>query len=128
MVGQVNGTGVAAPASKGGLEIREHWIDTTIVLALTGALDMCTAPQLSEAIDIAMVQSPATFIADLTHVDFLGSAGMNALVSAYHAFTPAARFAVVADGPVTRRPLSLIGLDKVLDIYPTLDDALLTLS
>ncbi len=76
----------------------------------------------------ARLQWPDGWTCAVAQVDFLGSAGMNALVSAYHAFTPAARFAVVADGPVTRRPLILIGLDKVLDIYRTLDDALLTLS
>ena len=36
----------------------------------------------------------------------------------------AVRFAVVADGVVTRRPIRLLGLDAVLALHPTLDDAL----
>jgi anti-sigma B factor antagonist len=127
MVGQIEGSEVTAPASKGGFDVREHWIDSAVVVAVSGALDMLTAPQLAEAIDIAVSAGPDTLIVDLTDVDFLGSAGMNAVVAAYRAFTPLTRFAVVADGPATSRPLKLIGIDEIIDLYPNLDDALAAL-
>ncbi len=127
MVGQFNGSGVTAPPSKGGFAIREHWIDGAVVVAVSGALDMLTTPQLSEAMDVAVSKSPATLVVDLTDVDFLGSAGMNALVAAHRTFTSLPRFAVVADGPATSRPLKLIGIDDIIDLYPNLDDALAAL-
>ena len=72
-------------------------------------------------------QEPATLVVDLTDVEFLGSAGMNALVAAHRTFTSLPRFAVVADGPATSRPLKLIGIDDIIDLYPNLDDALAAL-
>jgi hypothetical protein len=31
---------------------------------------------------------------------------------------------VVACGPITSKPMELLGIDDLLDIYPTVDDAL----
>jgi len=38
------------------------------------------------------------------------------------------KFAVVADGPATSRPLKLVGIAEVVGLYPTLDEALATLT
>ena len=34
------------------------------------------------------------------------------------------RFGIVAEGPATSRPIRLLGIDAILALYPTLDDAL----
>ena len=39
----------------------------------------------------------------------------------------AVRFAVVAEGAATSRPIRLLGIDTVLALYPTLDDAVCAL-
>ena len=44
------------------------------------------------------------------------------------ALTPAVRFALVAVGPVTLRPLKLVGIADIIDIFATLDEALSALS
>jgi anti-sigma B factor antagonist len=36
--------------------------------------------------------------------------------------------AVVADGPATSRPLKLVGVTDVVDLYATLDEALAVLT
>ena len=56
---------------------------------------------------------------------FLASVGMSVLVAAQEAADAmAVRFAVVAEGVATSRPIRLLGIDAVLALYPTLDDAL----
>lgn len=103
----------------------ERWVDGTAVLSVRDAVDMLSARQLSEAIGAALTKAPVALIVDLTDVDFLASVGMSALVDAQHqASAMSVRFGVVADGAATSRPIKLLGLDSVLALYPTLDQAL----
>ena len=85
---------------------------------------MLTTPEFEARIAAAAGRSPASVVVDLSDVDFLGSSGMGALVTAHADLTPAIRFVVVADGPATSRPLKLIGIADIIDIFPTLDAAL----
>jgi anti-anti-sigma regulatory factor len=77
---------------------------------------------LNEAIAAAAAKSPAGLIIDLSKVDFLATAGISVLVTARTNVTPTARFGVVADGPATSRPITLLGIE--ITLYRTLDDAL----
>ena len=72
--------------------------------------------------------SPPAVVVDLSAVEFLASAGMGVLVAAHEDLTPAIRFAVVADGPATSRPLKLVGIADVVGLYATLDEALTALA
>ncbi len=105
-------------------EIGKHQVDQTVVLTVSGEVDILSAPQLAEAIHTALATGPAGLVVDLSRVDFLASAGMTVLVTAQADVTPPTRFAVVANGPATSRPIKLMGLDNVLTVYSTLDSAL----
>ena len=63
-------------------------------------------------------------IVDLSGVDFLASAGLQALVATHENVSETAGFAVVADGPATSRPIQLTGLDQILSLHPTLAEAM----
>jgi anti-sigma B factor antagonist len=112
------------PLQAGEFDITATWIECVVVISLTGELDMLTAPRFEQAIACAARNAPVAMIVDLTKVKFLASAGLNVLVAAYHELTPSAGFGVVADGVVVRRPLQLTGIDTVVTLFPTLDDAL----
>ncbi|MED5814194.1 STAS domain-containing protein [Mycolicibacterium sp. 050232] len=94
------------------------------VVTVAGTVDMLTAPQLEEAISTAAKDSPSAIVVDLGAVEFLASAGMGVLVAAQEKLGDTARFAVVADGPATSRPLKLVGIAEVVDLFATLDEAL----
>ncbi len=104
--------------------VEEHQSGDVTVLSVHGTLDVLTTPDLEAGISGAAAKSPAALVVDLSGVDFLGSSGMGALVSAHSDLTPAVRFAIVADGPITSRPLKLIGVADIIDIFATLDEAL----
>lgn len=107
-----------------GFEIHQSWQDWLVVLSVDGEVDIVTAPHLGRAICEALERSATTLVIDLTGVTFLASVGMSVLVAAQEAADAmAVRFAVVADGVVTRRPIRLLGLDAVLALHPTRDDA-----
>jgi anti-anti-sigma factor len=94
-----------------------------VVLAVSGEIDLATIPAFEAAIADALTQRPTALIVDLSGVDFLASAGLQALVAARESLTGAAEFAVVADRPATSRPIQLTGLDQILSLHPTLADA-----
>lgn len=94
------------------------------IVAATGELDMLTAPQLRDAVQSALAQNPSGLIVDLTSVDFLGSAGMQVLMEAHNQTGGTqTRFAVVADGSATSRPLKITGIADLIDLFSSLDDA-----
>jgi anti-anti-sigma factor len=110
--------------ASGGFAVHERQVDGVAVVAVRDVVDMLTAPLLGAAIGTVLAGSPRGLIIDLTQVTFLASAGMTALIKAKQQVGGAIGFAVVADGPATGRPLRLVGLDDVLGVHPTVEDAL----
>ena len=119
---------VGRPKAANGCTVEERRVDDVAVLAVAGTLDVLTAPELEVRIKAAAASSPAAVIVDLGRVDFLGSSGMGVLVAAHEDLAPAVCIVLVADGPATSRPLKLVGIADIIDIFPTLDDALTALN
>jgi anti-anti-sigma factor len=90
----------------------------TIVVDVIGDVDMETAPQMQEAINEAMAAAPRVLIIDLTRVTFLASAGLAVLVNTDRE-TDQTDVRIVATAYIATRTLRLVGLDKVLSIFPT---------
>ena len=109
---------------KNDFDVDERWVKQLVVVSVSGNVDMLSAPWLTDAIESAMAKNPNGLIVDLSRVDFLGSAGISVLMAAHGKMADSGRFAVVADGPVTHRPLTLLGLNDMISLHRTLDDAL----
>jgi anti-sigma B factor antagonist len=95
------------------------------VLRVVGDLDALTAPTLGTYLDVALANAPSVLIVDITEVGFLASAGISMLVET-HRLTSRADISlrVVADGPATSRPLRMMRIDEVVDLYSTMDEAM----
>jgi anti-anti-sigma factor len=119
---------VGGRSAVAGCTVREQQSGSVTVLSVHGTLDVLTTPDLEAEISAAAAKAPAGLVVDLTAVDFLGSSGMGALVTAHSDLTPAVAFAIVAVGPITSMPLKLIGVADIIDVYPTLDEALTALT
>jgi anti-anti-sigma factor len=100
-----------------------NFTDGVAVVTVSGEIDLATVPAFEAAIADALTRQPDALIVDLTDVDFLASAGLQSLVATRENVAASARFAVVANGPATSRPIQLTGLDQILSLYPTLPDA-----
>lgn len=85
---------------------------------------MTSAPLLEEQALGLLDTDASGLVVDLTAVDFLASMGIALLVELSKRAGDRIRFAVVAHGSATARPLELLGLGEVLSIYPRIDDAL----
>lgn len=62
------------------LAIREHRRDGVTVLALSGELDMTSAPELQERIERLVAAGRHRLVIDLAELSFCDSAGLNAFV------------------------------------------------
>jgi anti-sigma B factor antagonist len=99
-------------------------VDGLAVVSVSGSVDMLTAPGLAEAIDSALANEPKGLIVDLTKVEFLGSAGISVLMKTRDNLGESTPFCVVADGPATHRPLTLLGINELMHLSRRLDDAI----
>jgi len=116
------------PASGSTCEVNERWSDGVVVIAVSGVVDMITAPQLEEAIKSALAKTPTGLVVDLSDVEFLASAGMGVLVATHDDAPDGIDIHLVAEGPATSRPLKLVGIADIVPLHATLDEALAALS
>ncbi|MCV7013826.1 STAS domain-containing protein [Mycolicibacterium madagascariense] len=103
------------PSTKAGIRI----------LTVRGALDLSTAPVLSAAIADSLHDPYTAIVVDLSELEFLASAGMTVLLEGHGAAGDVGKeLGVVADGPGTSRPITMMGVDQVVPLYASLDAAL----
>ena len=107
------------------LKLAERRDGNAVVLSAEGIVDMAAAPTLTDQIRAILRERPAALVVDLTAVSFLATAGMSVLMEANRKSEELAiPFRVVARGPVTVKPMQLLGIDDLLAIYPTVSTAL----
>lgn len=109
------------------IDVTRHGAVT--ILSVRGEIDLTTAPHLTESIGSAIGEaSSSAIVVDLTSVEFLASVGMTVLIEASRLVGTSTTFAVIASGPSTARPLTVMGLDQTFAIYPDLDTAVAALA
>lgn len=95
------------------------------VVAATGELDAHAAPTLAAAVDPLADRPQGTLVIDLSGVDFVDSTGLGVLVGALKRVREAGgRLDVVVTSPRVLKVLGLTGLDVVIPLHASLDDAL----
>jgi anti-anti-sigma factor len=95
-----------------------------LVMEVLGDLDLATAPRLAEAITQGLSTQAAAVIVDLTKLDFLACAGMSVIIRSKASAGTSVWFAVAAEVPSTSRPMKIVGLDREITLFPTVDAAL----
>jgi anti-sigma B factor antagonist len=87
-------------------------------------LDFVTAPALLETITARVSAAAPNVVVDFTATHFMDSSGINALLRANRLVKAAGgwlRLSTVRE-PVLS-PLRIVGLDEIIPVYPTVDDA-----
>lgn len=108
------------------LHVRRTVIGDAVVVHVVGEVDMTTAPQLECELERAFDQAGADtpLVVDLAPVSFLASAGLAALVRAHQRSLREGRsLRMVAAHRAVLRPIEVTGLDDVLDVVPTVGQA-----
>lgn len=105
------------------LEVQRH--GATRVVACAGEVDLATVSQLRTALTDEMLDGPVDLVIDLSKVTFMDSSGLGALVGAHRkARLFQGRLTVVATSSSLLRLLTITGLDRVLTVVPSVEEAL----
>ena len=104
------------------------WSGPVAVVTAPGEIDITNAEGFRDALLSALNAGAAGLIADLTPTTFLDSSGVTALVRAARraAATGAALRLAVTAAPVLR-VLSLVGIDRLIQVHPSVADAVASL-
>ncbi|MFI6099590.1 STAS domain-containing protein [Lentzea sp. NPDC051213] len=95
-----------------------------VVLHVSGELDTTSSSELTEPLDLHVVEANRAVVVDLGGVKFLGSAGLEALVlGQQRASRAGVEFVVVADSRAALRPIEATGLDSVFTILSSVSEA-----
>jgi anti-sigma B factor antagonist len=105
------------------LRVHHREVRGAVVVSVVGDVDMNTVPDLEERI-VAAERPELPLVLDLAGVTFLDSSGLSALVRCHQRGLAGAGFRLVVASRAVARPLALTALDGLLEIHPTLDDAL----
>jgi anti-anti-sigma factor len=100
-----------------------------VLVRAKGEVDSSTAGELSSQLEAALQEAESQgsrlLIVDLQGVTYFGSAGLNAVLDCHkQGLQAGTSVRLVADNGLVVRPIEVTNLDSVLELYPTLPDAL----
>ncbi|WP_158264235.1 anti-sigma factor antagonist [Amycolatopsis sp. CA-126428] len=118
-------TGGFPAASSAAVSVSLRHVETALVLDVGGEVDLVTAPELNDAVTAALAEAPTVLIVDLTAVTFFSSAGLAVLFDLQSKAGPATAVRVAATS-VAARPMAITGADRLMPVFATLAEALLS--
>ena len=96
-----------------------------VVIALPAEIDMASAGRAGQQLGSAFTAGVSTVIADMTATTFCDSSGISMLVRAHQqAAANNTQLRLVVPSAAVLRALTLVGMDDLLPIYPSLSQAL----
>jgi anti-sigma B factor antagonist len=116
------------------LDTKGHTVEITLatrqvqgrsIVDVTGEVDVHTAPELDVAVSTLISEGNSRIIVDLSGVDFLDSTGLGVLVKALKRVRETdGSLDVVASADRITKVFRITGLDAVIGIHASVDDAL----
>jgi anti-sigma B factor antagonist len=100
--------------------------DDVYVVRVAGEVDMSHEEDLRSALSAAVAADSKGVVVDLTECEFIDSTGVRALLlsrEAQHSEGGPERLVVAASSEQILRILSVMGIDQVIPIQPTVEEA-----
>ncbi|MBM4019725.1 MAG: STAS domain-containing protein [Planctomycetes bacterium] len=109
------------------MEIRRRpsAVEGVTLLAVDGGLDHTTTPLLVSRMDALLQEGASRVVLDLSRLTYASSWGLAAMVRVHHHFAARGGRVAFADlHSAVATVLRLSRLDRLFDLYPTVEDAL----
>jgi anti-sigma B factor antagonist len=104
------------------------WNGRTAVVAAPGEIDLTVAGGFRDALLATLNSGALGLIVDLTSTSFIDSAGVTALVRASRrAAASEATMRLAVTGAPVMRVLSLVGIDRLIEVHPSVAAAVASL-
>jgi anti-sigma B factor antagonist len=98
---------------------------TTHLVSVRGEIDLFTAPEFKERIHDAIEEGRDLVVVDLTATTFIDSSSLGVLIAAHRRLSlGGGRLVIACDVPAVLNTFKITGLDSVLEVVPTRQDAL----
>lgn len=96
------------------------WIGQVAVITLPAEIDVTNADAVREDLLAVLNHGAVLLVADLSKTTFCDSTGVSALVRTFRrAAASASGMRLVVSTPAVQRVLSITGVDRLLDIFPS---------
>jgi len=96
------------------------WIGQVAVVTLPAEIDVTIADTVRDELLAVLGQGAVLLIADLSKTEFCDSAGVSSLVRTYRqASTSGSALRLVVGTPSVQRVLSITGVDRLVDVFPS---------
>jgi len=107
------------------IDIKTEHNGAALIFRLRGSLDLATSPTVRAALLEAASEGKHEIIVDLTHVEFIDSTGLGALIGGHRRALEngGGVSLVIQEGPIERL-LNVTGLMCVFKVYATVPSAL----
>jgi anti-sigma B factor antagonist len=105
--------------------LEDRTVGDWAVLAVTGEVDLATAPAFRERLVHLIADGRHHIVVDLSGTDFLDSTGLGALVTALKRIRAHdGQLRLVVNQDRIRKVFEITSLDRVLDIHDALESAI----
>jgi anti-sigma B factor antagonist len=99
--------------------------DDTHVIAVTGEVDLFTAPEFKERVMAPIAADVGRVVVDLTDATFIDSSSLGVLIGAHRRLRGrGGRLMVACDVSAILKTFRVTGLDGVFTVAPTVEEAL----
>ncbi len=105
---------------RGTREVKE----TCQLFRLTGLLDAFSEPTFRKVLTKCVEEGPASVILDLSHIDFVDSSGLGALVQLAKKVQELQGNLQIVTNPRVTQTVKLVRLEKFLSLQPSVEKAL----
>jgi anti-sigma B factor antagonist len=96
------------------------WIGQVALVTMPAEIDVTNADMVREDLLAVLNQSAVLLVADLSKTTFCDSAGVSALVHTFRrAAADASGMRLVVSTPAVQRVLSITGVDRLIDVFPS---------
>ena len=97
------------------MTVRRRLVGHRTVLAVTGEVDLATAPELASAVDTALASGAQELWLDLSGTAFMDSSGLHVLLDAHRRMRGLRRrLAIICPGGAVRRLFEIAGVADAL--------------
>ena len=87
-------------------------------------IDAAVAVQFKDKVRVHFAENPGRAILDLSHVEFIDSSGLGALVAVMKSLAPQIKLEVASLTPVVDKVIHLTRMDKVFVVHRSVETAL----
>ena len=97
------------------------WIGHVAVVTLPEEIDVTNAETVQDELLAALNQSAILLIADMSRTNFCDSSGVSAMVRVFRqAVAGGTAMRLVVSTPGVQRVLSITGVDRLVDVFPSI--------